>query len=76
MNKIIKLKGELYDLSRPKVMGILNVTPDSVITSYSIHYTKLYDVRSAPHAKNKSIQHLRGNSSKLGTWISKAIYQP
>ncbi len=29
MNKIIKLKGELYDLSRPKVMGILNVTPDS-----------------------------------------------
>lgn len=27
--KVINIKGELYDLSQPMVMGILNVTPDS-----------------------------------------------
>ncbi len=29
MNKTINCKGQLIDLSQPKVMGILNVTPDS-----------------------------------------------
>jgi dihydropteroate synthase len=28
-NKILKVRGGLLDLSRPKVMGILNITPDS-----------------------------------------------
>ncbi|MDU1891799.1 MAG: dihydropteroate synthase [Dysgonomonas sp.] len=29
MNKTINIKGELFDLSNPVVMGILNITPDS-----------------------------------------------
>lgn len=29
MNKLINCKGQLLDLSQPKIMGILNVTPDS-----------------------------------------------
>jgi dihydropteroate synthase len=29
VNKTLRIKGRLIDLSRPKVMGILNVTPDS-----------------------------------------------
>ncbi len=28
-NKSILVKGKLIDLSQPKIMGILNVTPDS-----------------------------------------------
>ena len=28
-NKTLNIKGKLIDLSRPKIMGILNVTPDS-----------------------------------------------
>ena len=29
ISKIMKIKGKLLDLSTPKVMGILNITPDS-----------------------------------------------
>jgi len=29
ISKVINIKGELFDLSKPVVMGILNVTPDS-----------------------------------------------
>ncbi len=29
MSKTINIKGELWDFSKPKVMGILNITPDS-----------------------------------------------
>ncbi|MFK7950580.1 MAG: dihydropteroate synthase, partial [Saprospiraceae bacterium] len=29
MNNLINCKGQLLDLSQPKIMGILNVTPDS-----------------------------------------------
>ena len=29
--KYINVNGELMDLSRPQVMGILNVTPDSFL---------------------------------------------
>ena len=29
INKTILVKGKLIDLSEPKVMGILNITPDS-----------------------------------------------
>jgi len=28
-SKFIRIKGKLYDLSQPKIMGILNLTPDS-----------------------------------------------
>lgn len=33
----LNLKGELYDLSRPCVMGILNITPDSFYENSRIH---------------------------------------
>ena len=36
-NKIpyfINIRGELYNLSLPRVMGILNVTPDSFYSGY------------------------------------------
>lgn len=32
-NKTLNLKGTLYDLSYPRIMGILNVTPDSFYTA-------------------------------------------
>jgi len=28
-NQFINIKGQLYDLSSPKIMGIINCTPDS-----------------------------------------------
>jgi dihydropteroate synthase len=32
----INCKGTLVDLSSPKVMGILNITPDSFLTAVNI----------------------------------------
>ena len=29
MDKCINIRGQLYNLSIPRVMGILNITPDS-----------------------------------------------
>jgi len=33
LTKTINIKGELFDLTRPVVMGILNITPDSFYES-------------------------------------------
>lgn len=44
-SKYINVKGQLMDVSEPRVMGILNVTPDSFYSE-----SRLQTVERLPHA--------------------------
>ena len=65
--KMIKVRGELMDLSRPKIMGILNVTPDSFYEGSRMTSEKIF-LKRAEEMVNEGVDiiDVGGYSSRPG----------
>ena len=65
----INIRGELYSLESPKVMGILNLTPDSFYDGGSFHQKKILTHVVSMLENGMDILDVGGYSSRPGAKI-------